>query len=154
ADQGTGHGQALLLAARELADPGVAFLLQGEADEHGFRVPSSPVEGAEEAHRLEHRQLLVELCLLERDTEPFAKLAPVALPGAAQDLHLTRVRFGEALENLDRGRLAGAIGPEEAEALAAANFEIEAVDGDYVGVALHQSGAADGGVGSFGAHGC
>src|SRR6185312_15273592 len=82
ADQGTGHGQALLLAARELADPGVAFLLQGEADEHGFRVPSSPVEGAEEAHRLEHRQLLVELCLLERDTEPFAKLAPVALPGA------------------------------------------------------------------------
>jgi hypothetical protein len=147
--QGAGHGQALLLAARKLAHPGVALFLQREAVEHGLRVSSPPVEGAEEANGLEDRQLFVELRLLQGDAEAFAKLAPVALPGGVKDLHFSCVRFREPLEDLDRRRLASSVGPEETEALAAANLEIEAVDGHHVGIALHQSVTADGGVGSF-----
>ena len=57
-----------------------------------------------------------------------------ASPAPAEHLDLARVGRGQALADLDGRRLAGAVGPEQAEALAAADLEVEAVDGDDVAV--------------------
>src|SRR5262245_1480188 len=53
-----GDGQPLPLAARQLADAGVALLLEREVLEETLRVPAALVEGAEELERLVHGQLL------------------------------------------------------------------------------------------------
>ena len=46
-------------------------------------------------------------------------------PAAAEHLDLARVRRGEPLADLDRGRLAGAVRAEQPEALAGADLEVE-----------------------------
>ena len=61
-----------------------------------------------------------------------------------EHLDLAFVGCGQAFEDLDRRRLAGAVWAEQAEALAAAHFEVEAADGDDVGVALDETVTADG----------
>ena len=47
--------------------------------------------------------------------------------------------LAEALEDLDRRRLAGAVGAEEGEDLAAADLEVDAADRLVIAVALVQS---------------
>ena len=88
-------------------------------------------------------QLLVELCFLELDAEPRAQLSIAPLPPAlAEHFHLTAVRRGEPFEDLDRRGLAGAVRPEQAEALTAPDLEIEAGNGDDIRVALLQAAAS------------
>ena len=48
----------------------------------------------------------------------------------AQDRGRAAVRIAQALEDLDGRRLAGAVGPEQAEDLAARDLEIDAVHRD------------------------
>src|SRR5262249_45243258 len=48
--------------------------------------------------------------------------------------------------HLDGGRFAGAVGAEEAEELAAADNEVEAVDGDLLAESLGEAPGGDGGV--------
>src|SRR6185503_6667724 len=97
--------------------------------------PSSRVERPEQAQRLEHRQLLAELTLLQLDPESAAERPVVpATPLLTEHLHLALVVRHEALEDLDRRRLAGAVRAEQAEALARAHLEIQPVDGDDVAV--------------------
>ena len=57
-------------------------------------------------------------------------------PAAAEDDDLARVRRREPLADLDGGGLAGAVGAEQAEALARTDLEVEAVDRDDVAVGL------------------
>ena len=144
AHQRAGQRQALLLPARELADPGAALLVELDELQHLVDRPAALAERAEEADGLLDRQLLGELRLLELDAEPLAQLA--ILPGApalAEQLDLALVGRGQPFEDLDGRRLAGAVGAEQAEALAAADLEIEAVDGDDVAEALDQAATAD-----------
>ena len=58
-----------------------------------------------------------------------------------------RVRAPVALERLDRGRLAGAVRPEEGEHLAGLGGERQPVDGDQVAVPHDEPGDLDGGHG-------
>ena len=53
----------------------------------------------------------------------------------AEHAHLAGVGAAVALEDLDRGRLAGAVGAEEAEDLAAVDGEVDALEGFDVAVA-------------------
>src|SRR6185295_11809505 len=64
--------------------------------------------------------------------------APSA-PALAEHAHLAGVRRVQPLEDLDRRGLARAVGPEQAEALAGMDLEIEAVDRDDVVVALDEA---------------
>ena len=57
-----------------------------------------------------------------------------------------------ALEDLDRGRLAGAVRAEQAEHLAALHGEIDSADGLELAVGLAQSGDRDGQPGGGGGH--
>ena len=56
----------------------------------------------------------------------------------AEDHRLAAVRAAQALEDLDRRRLARAVRPEQPEDLARGDVEIDPVDGDQVAVALDQ----------------
>src|SRR5262249_3027610 len=100
-----------------------------------------------EAERLLDGQLFVELRFLERDADPLAEPPRVALPGGPQELDLALVGRGEPLQDLDRRRLPSAVRPQEPEALAAVDREVEPGDGGHVRVALDQSAAADSGRG-------
>jgi hypothetical protein len=120
--------------ARELAHARVRLFPELHHVDHGRMVGPAAVEAAEQPHRLAHRQLLGELGLLERDAEQLPELAIVATPAAAEDEHVSPVGNGEALADLDGRRLAGAVGPEEPEALARPDLEVESVHGDDVAV--------------------
>ena len=103
------------------------------------------IEGSEQPQGLFNGKLLAELRLLQLNPEPRAQAAVVAAPPTlAQHLDLTFVGCGQAFKDLDRRRLARAVWAEQAEALAAAHFEVEAADGDDVGVALDETVTADG----------
>ena len=52
---------------------------------------------------------------------------------------------GQPFADFDGGGLAGAVGAQQAEALAAAHFEVEAVHGDHVFVRLAQIAELQGG---------
>src|SRR2546422_11364871 len=84
---------------------------------HGVRVP---IETANQPHRLLDGQLVGELRLLELDAEPLAQ-RPVrsAAPAPPHPEHGDVPGIGgcESFEDLDRRRLAGAVGPQQAEAL-------------------------------------
>jgi hypothetical protein len=64
----------------------------------------------------------------------------------AENLDFAAGGHVEALEDLHRGGLPGAVGPEQPEALAGAHFEVQPVDGDDVGrVDLAQRAAGEAG---------
>jgi hypothetical protein len=65
--------------------------------------------------------------------------------------HLAGVGAAQPLDHLERRRLAGAVGSEDAEGLAAADAEGDAVHGREVAVALVQPLRGDGG--AVAAHG-
>src|SRR5207249_8188501 len=77
-------------------------------------------------------------------------------PAQPEDLHVSRIGRREPLQDLDGGGLAGAVRPEQAEALSRGHREIEPGDGQHVAIALDQARAADGGhaqAGLFGSGG-
>jgi hypothetical protein len=57
----------------------------------------------------------------------------------AEDLDGARVGTQESFADLDGGGLSGAVGTEEAEALTAADLEVERVDGNDVGVGFSET---------------
>ena len=95
-------------------------------------------KAAKEAQRLFDRELVWELSFLQLDADTLAELAGCGAPIEAEQLDLAGVGVGEAFADLDGGGLAGAIGAEQAEALAAVDFEIEAIDGDHIGEGFAQ----------------
>ena len=104
------------------------------------------IEAGEQVQGFADRQLLREARLLQRDAQPLAQLALVALPRHAEDFDLARGRLQQAFENLDGGGLAGAVRSEQAEALAGLDGEIEPAHGfDLAVVGLRQAAASDGG---------
>jgi hypothetical protein len=72
------------------------------------------------------------------------ELARVPIPAQAEHLDVAAIGLQQAFQDLDRRRLAGTIGTEQAEALAALHGKREAVDGPHVTVAFVQIGATDG----------
>ncbi|MBI4950708.1 MAG: PAS domain S-box protein [Myxococcales bacterium] len=139
-----GDREALLLAAGEVLAAGALLLAQGYEIEHFVDRLAASVEGAEERERLAHRELGLEVRLLERDAEPLAQPRRVLLPAATEQGDLARRRLEQPLEDLDRRGLAGAVRPEQAEALPAYHLEVEPVDRDDVAEALHEPAARDG----------
>ena len=86
----------------------------------------------------------MELRLLQLDSEALPQHPIVLAPAHPEHLDVAGVVGIESLEDFDRRRLAGAVRAEQAEALAASHFEVEAVDGDDVAVALDETRAVDG----------
>ena len=110
-----------------------------------LRRPGLRVEAAEQVDQLDDGQVGIQRGGLELDADALLELDRVAPRVDAEHGDLAAVGLVEALEDLDRRRLAGAVGPEQAEDLAAADLEVDAVDGLDLAVALAQAGDADDG---------
>jgi hypothetical protein len=76
---------------------------------------------------------------LQNDPNPLAPGAPSTLRILAQDRHLAAAALAIALEDLDRRRLAGAVGAEEREHLACVDVQVDPPDGLDVPVGLAEA---------------
>jgi hypothetical protein len=103
----------------------------------------SHVEAAPRIDQLTDPQVQREPALLEHDTGPRSQLWGVSGRVEAEDTYGTGVGFTEALEDLDRGRLAGLVGSEQGEHLAPSHREIDPVEYRSPAVALVQAGDID-----------
>ncbi len=104
-------------------------------------------EAAEQADGFEDRQLFGELRFLQLDAEALAQSRGVGIPAQAEHFHFAGIGRSQAFADLDGGGFAGAVGTEQAEALAARDFQIEAVDRDHILVCLAKVAQAQRGIG-------
>src|SRR5262249_24613421 len=126
--------EAALLASRKAADPLICLLLEPDKRDHLGHVARSLVVAGEQRDHLAYRQIRVQLRLLQHDPDPLAplpaaRLAPPRAGGLRADAEpggAPAVPVAVALQDLDRGRLASAIRPEQGEDLAGADLEADA----------------------------
>ena len=85
----------------------------------------------------------VEGVLLRHDAEPGADARPVGARVEAQHPQRAVGDRRDAADHAHRRGLAGAVGTEEAEGLAAVHVDVDAVDGGEVTEALHQPAGVD-----------
>ena len=145
ADQGGRDGETLLLAAGKFADPGVSLFGEFELFENFVGEPRFTVEAGKEFDGLADVQFFRQARFLQRDTDPFAKLARVVVPGVSEDADFSGSGCEQALEYFDGGGLPCSVWAKESEALAGFDTEADATDGfDFSVVGLAQVGALDG----------
>jgi hypothetical protein len=103
------------------------------------------IERPEQREHFADGELVGELRLLQLNAEPLAQRPPggALAPRCPQDLDVARVRCRQPFEDLDRRGLAGAVRSEQAKALAGADREVEARDGDDVAETLGQRPTID-----------
>ena len=135
--------EALLLAARQLLGPRVAALAEPEQLDQLVGRAGLLVEAAEQVDDLGDGQLRVHRRRLEADPDPRLQLVGAGGDVDAEDHRLTAIGAAEALQDLDRRGLAGAVRPQQAEDLAAGDVEVDAVHRDEVAVVLDQAADAD-----------
>ena len=145
ADERTADREPLPLAAGELADPGVALRLELHDGEHlvdAYVRPDRTIGTGAASRSTVSFSVSCVSCSWMPSRRRSARSSP--RPHCWPSTSTSPPSCGdEPLEDLDRGGLAGAVRAEQAEALAGAHLEVEAVDGDHVAVALHQAGAAE-----------
>ena len=135
--QEAGHDLAAHpLAQGELADGLVELVADPEhlhecvaaAAELGRLLVVNP---GEELERVGGGEVVPELgALAEHGADPVGEPAPLLPRDAAGHAGLTRGGVEDPRQDLDRGRLAGAVGADEGDALAGGDGERHAVDGD------------------------
>ena len=128
ADQGNRDVQPPLLAAGQLAHPGAPLVLQADQADHLVHRPRMRVEGGIHGDRLAHGEVPVDARGLQH--EPGAALQPGPLTARihAKNAHLAAVTGPVALQDLDRGRLARPVRPEQREHLALTDRQVDAAD--------------------------
>ena len=80
---------------------------------------------------------------LQHDADALAQLARAQLRVVAEHRDVALAAVAVALEDLDRRRLARAVGPEQAEHLAAPDREVDPADRLQIAVALAQAADLD-----------
>ena len=104
--------------------------LGGQADglDDGVRVAWSRVVGAEVRDHLVDGQVGVVLGGLQDDADPSLPLRPAVGGVLAEHEHFAGGAVAVALEDLDRGCLPRAVGPEQGEDLAAVDLQVDPGD--------------------------
>ena len=152
ADEGAGHGEALLLASGEAADTGFALFFELRGADGLFDRDAMAEEAAEHAQGFFDGEFFRELGFLKLDADALAELGGVRMPVEAEELDCAFVGSGQAFTHFDGGGLPCPVWTEQAKAFAARDFEVDAIDGLDVGVSLadaaeEQGWAGDGGFG-------
>src|SRR6185295_1779126 len=133
ADERTGNGESLFLAARKLSDSSVPFLLERDSVNNLVNVVTAFVETAKQPQRLDNRHLLGKLCFLQLNSDPLAqRLIVPRIPMLAQQFDRPFIRRRQPLEYLDSCRLPRPIWPKQAKTLPNKYFEIKSINGSYV----------------------
>jgi hypothetical protein len=147
ANEGAGQREALLLTAGKIANARVLFFFElHERDGFGGARPLVK-KAAEQTQRFVNRELFRELRVLQLNAEPLAELLGIRAPMHPEQFHVAGIRGRQPFADLDRGGFSRAVGPEKAEALASADFEVQAIDGDHVLVGLAKTRDAQNGAG-------
>ena len=143
-DERIGNPEPLAHAARVRPDLVVAAIHQADLAEdlvdcllRGLAVQPVEVRGVTQVRATRH--VVVEPDGVGQVADPAFDFARVARRVEPDDTGLTLGRFGQPEEHQDRGRLAGAVLPEQPEDFAAAHLEVEAVDRGELAVLLGQT---------------
>ena len=136
-------------AARELVDPGVAAVaelrhLDRSVDRGTALCAWDAVEVREDQQVLLDGEGRVEIVELRRDAELGARLLRLVRESITEELELSLVGDRLGGEKSHRGRLPGAVRPEQPDAGALGHVEVEAVDGGDLPVALDDPSQANG----------
>ena len=131
------QGEALLLAAGQLADPvpGLVFQVHPRQQFPGRQTPG--VEAAQQGKNFAEGQVFVVRGSLQLNAGAGLDFAPLA--GGVQPQHADFAGVGmlQALDDFQRGGLARPVGPQQPENLALLNAEGKTINGDNVAVPLH-----------------
>ena len=107
-------------------------------------------QAAEQVEVLAGRQVLVDGGVLAGDPDQLAHHMRVLLDVDAEDLGPAAVHRQQGREHLQHRGLAGAVRPEDTEDLAAADLEVDPVDGAQRAERLDQTGRPHGQLGAGG----
>ncbi len=144
ADHGQRDRQALPLPARELHRLRVRLVQEPDLGDHLRRVEPPRIEAREQLRHLEHGEARVERDLLELDADTGLERAGLPARVEAEHADTTGVALPQADEHLHGRRLAGAVGPEQAEDLSGLDAERDPVDRPQLPVPLAQIPDFDG----------
>src|SRR3954452_6584 len=137
--------QAPGLAARQSADLLVLLAAQAGELEHLVDVARCRIQAAPVLERLADRDVAIHAAALQDDPHPRAQVAR-ALAGIEAEHRDDPARaFAVALEDLDGRGLAGAVGAQQAEHLAARDLDVDPPDGSEPPIVLVQVAHEDGG---------
>ena len=143
-DERVGDPEPLAHAARVRPDLVAAAIREADLAEdlvdrllRGLAVEPVEVRGIAQVGAAGH--VVVEADRIGQVTDPAFDLARIARRVEPDDTGLTLGRFGQPEQHEDRGRLAGAVLPEQPEDLATAHLEVEAVDRRELAVLLGQT---------------
>ena len=125
-----------LLAPRELEDAGVPLLLQPDDRDDLVDRSGGRIEACVHRNRLGHREVAVNAGRLEHDADARLQLGTLSTWVDAEHGDVAAVAPPVALEDLHRRRLAGAVGPQQGEHLAAPDLEVDAAHGLQIPVGL------------------
>ena len=117
---------------RHLEEPAATSLVVRDAMDLG-----------EEGHVLVDREIAVQAEALGQVTDPLRNPPVIARRILVEDAHLARVSVKQAAHQSNRRRLAGAVGSDETEHLAACNLEGQARQRLGAAVALDDAGERD-----------
>src|SRR6185312_14280594 len=133
-----GDRKPLLLAARELPRLGLGLLVEADERQQARRpaFERHAVEAREEVEQLGCREVLEERVLLQLHADAALDARRVGPDGLTEDLHRSAVGPREPLDHLQRRRLAGAVGTEDAERLTTRHGERHARDRVHIAVTL------------------
>src|SRR5215469_8489124 len=137
-DQRQSQSQALLLAAGKRLVSGGPFVPQLQPFQELLRAQAAGVERGEQLHGLLHADFRRQVGGLQADADAVFELLLLAIGIEAQNPSVSAAARSQAFKNLHRAGFAGAIGAEQAEDLARADLEVDALYGVNVGVGLLQ----------------
>ena len=147
-DQAGGQVEPAPHATGELRDLLVAGVLEAEPAEQLLGGRARPLlvdaeQPAEQVEVLAGGEVLVDRGVLPGDADQLAHHVRVLLDVDAEDLRAAAVHREQRGEHLEHRGLAGAVGSEDAEDLAAAYLQVDAVDGPQVAEGLHEAVGSD-----------
>ena len=136
--------QALLLAAGEGHEPGVALLGKAELFEQAIAVADGLlVERRPQVNGFPHLDAFLQVRLLQLHADALLQLVDIGERIEAQHRDRAPIGLANPLDALHRRGLAGAVGTDQAEDLAVVDLERHVVDRDGLAVGLADAGDAD-----------
>ena len=139
ADQRYSEVEPALLTAGKSLHARVSLLLEADELDHLVDVARPVVVTGEHAVRLGDGDRRPELRLLQHHADPLSEGRAGSSRIEAEDVDLAPVAGPVPLQDLDRGRLAGAVRAEETEDLALCDLEADPADRLVVTVGLPQA---------------
>ena len=100
--------------------------------------PVDPIGGREELQVFDHPHVVVDAENVGHVADRPTDLAGMRVDRVAADVGLSPCRGEERGEDADRGRLSGAVGPDEAEKIPLFKFQVERLEGVEVAIFLGQ----------------